>query len=250
MAMALQIIITAGGELPRDMAGAGVANKALLRLGGTRLLDRALAAAAEVPRRGEMAVVGDEQVRAVLDPAVRYVPSGGSVVDNLQRGFEALGGRDHDYLVLSSDLPFLTAAAATQFVEAAQNSAELAAPLITRASFLARFPGAPNRFEQLDGRAVTMGSAFYFTGPLLQANIPLMRDFAKYRKAPHKLALLLGWEILWGFLIRRVRLAALERRAAAITGGVVRGIELDAPELAFDIDSQLEFDYARRLLTG
>jgi GTP:adenosylcobinamide-phosphate guanylyltransferase len=249
--MALQIIITAGGDLPADMRGGGHApNKSLLRIGGTALLDRALAAAQALPRRGEIAVVGDAQVQAALPAGTTYVPSGGSVVDNLHRGFERLGGAGHDYVVLSSDLPFVTAAALTRFVEAAQAAAELSAPLITREHFLGRFPDAPNRFERLDGREVTMGSAFYFTGPLLQANVPLMRDFARFRKAPHKLAMLLGWEVLWGFVIRRARLDVLERRASAITGGVVRAVELDAAELAFDIDSQVEYDYALRHAGG
>jgi GTP:adenosylcobinamide-phosphate guanylyltransferase len=243
--VSLQIIITAGGELPADMQGAGHApNKSLLRVDGGTLLARALAAAETLPRRGEIAVVGDEHVRSALPAGTLHVPSGGSVVDNLHRGFERLGGKAHDYLVLSSDLPFITAVALTRFVEAAQAAAELAAPLITREHFLQRFPGAPNRFERLDGREVTMGSAFYFTGPLLQANVPLMRDFARFRKSPGKLAMLLGWEVLWGFIIRRVRLAALERRASLLTGGTVRAVELDAAELAYDIDTLPEYDYA------
>jgi hypothetical protein len=243
--MALQVIITAGGPLPRDMRHGGHSpNKALLEVGGGTLLSRALAAAGALAQCGAIIVVGDEHVQAALPPGIGFVPSGGSVVDNMVRGFEHHGGRGHDYLVVSSDLPFLTATALAQFLEAAQAQAELGVPLITRECFLARFPGAPNFFEHIGGRQVTMGSAFYFSGPLLQANIPLMRDFAKYRKYPHKLAMLLGWEVLWGFILRRVTIPLLEARASAITGGVVKAVEVGAAELAFDIDSRREYEYA------
>jgi GTP:adenosylcobinamide-phosphate guanylyltransferase len=254
--MALQVIVTAGGELPKDMRGAGQPSaKALLEVGGQTMLARAIAAARELPGTKDIAVVGDEAIRATLGADVAHVPSGGSVIDNLVRAFEHLGGAGHDYIVMSSDLPFITPAALLHFVDAAAEAeAELALPIVTRESFLARFPDAPNWFEHVENRKLTMGSAFYFTGPLLQSNIPLMHDFARFRKQPHKLAMLLGWEVLWGFITRRISLALLERRASAITGGVVKGIELDDAELAFDIDTKREYLYAtahaKRILEG
>jgi GTP:adenosylcobinamide-phosphate guanylyltransferase len=248
--MALKLIITAGGALPRDMQGPGQPpNKALLALGGETLLDRAVAAGRALPGSGGVVVVGDASVRTALPPGAEYAAAGGSVIDNLVRGFEHHGGPEHDYVVLSSDLPFVTPAALERFASQAQNTAQMALPVVSRGAFLARFPGAPNKFERIDGRELTMGSAFYCEGRLLQQNIPLMQDFAKHRKAPVKLAILLGWSVLWGFLTRHITLAALERRASALTGGKVQAVETDAAELAYDVDTLAEYEFARRLLT-
>jgi GTP:adenosylcobinamide-phosphate guanylyltransferase len=247
LAMALQVIITAGGELPRDMRGEGYpANKALLQLGGRTLLERALAAAQGLPGVGDVGVVGDAAVHHALPSGIAQIPAGGSVIDNMVRGFEHHGGARHDYLVLSSDLAFITPAALAGFADAASAAGELAVPVVTRDDFLARFPGAPNKFERIGGRELTMGSVFFFTGPLLQTNIPLMHDFARHRKSPAKLAMLLGWEVLWGFVTRSITLETLERRAAAITGGRVRAVPSAAAELAFDIDTRAEFEFAQQ----
>lgn len=245
--MALKVIIAAGGELPRDMRDAGhPANKTLLAVGGATLLERALAAARGLAgiRPADIAVAGDADVRAALPADVAWLETGRSVVDNIERGFSHHGGREHDYLVLSSDLPFVTPGKLAQFMALAPAAGELAVPVVTRERFLARFPGAPNKFELVDRREITLGSAFYLTGPLLHSNIPLMRDFAKYRKTPYKLALLLGFEVLLGFLFRRISLSTLERRASAITGGRARAVELDAAELAYDIDTAAEYEFA------
>lgn len=247
--MALKLIITAGGELPRGLDGQGhPPSKALLPLGPERLLDRAIAAARELLRPEQIAVVGDEQVRAHLPSGISHVPAGAGMVDNLQRGFEHHGGADHNYLVLSSDLPFLTPRALQSFMENARHYGELAVPVVTREDFLARFPGAPNRFERVDGRELTMGSVFYFSGPLLRANLPLLRDFTKYRKSPLRLAVLLGFEVLWGFITKSITLDALERRASALTGGTVRAVPGSAAELAYDIDTADDYNFARSLL--
>jgi hypothetical protein len=249
--MALRLIIAAGGELPRDMQAQGLPpNKALLAVGPDRLLDRSVAAARATSPGEPVVVVGDEHVRRHLPLDAEHVPAGGSVIDNIARGFERHGGAAHDYLVLSSDLPFVTPQALAGFAVQAQNSADLAVPIVTRESFLARFPEAPNKFERVDGRELTMGSAFYCNGRLLQQNIPLMQDFARHRKSPFKLALLLGLPVLWGFITKRIALATLEQRASALTGGRVKAVETAAAELAFDIDTLAEYNFALQQAGG
>jgi hypothetical protein len=221
-------------------------NKALLPLGQDSLLDRAVATARAVLNPEHITVVGDEHVGRRLPADISHVPASGSIVDNLVRGFEHHGGHQHNYIVLSSDLPFLTAEALQQFFETARHYGDLAVPIVSREDFLARFPGAPNKFERIGGRYVTMGSAFYFSGAFLRSNVPLMRDFAKYRKSPTKLAMLLGFEVLWGFLTRSITIETLERRASAIGGGTVRAVPTQAAELAYDIDSIQEYEFAQR----
>lgn len=225
-------------------------NKSLLSIGPERLLDRALAAARELLPEADTAVVGDEHVRSQLPNGISHVPAGGSVVDNLQRGFEHHGGDRHSYLVLSSDLPFITSQTLRRFIETAPKMGELALPVVSREDFLARFPGAPNKFERVGGRELTMGSAIYVSGPLLRANIPLMHDFARFRKSPLRLAVLLGFEVLWGFVTKNIRLETLERRAGELTGGRVSAVPGSAAELAYDIDTSSEYEFARHLLSN
>jgi GTP:adenosylcobinamide-phosphate guanylyltransferase len=248
--MALHAILIAGGRLPRELRPlASSPVKALLPVGSQTLLARAALAALDCPAIERVCAVGNDEVeQAALALACEYVPAGETVIDNVWNAFNALGGKSHSYMIISPDLPFITAEALGAFVQAAQGSpAEIALAVVTGAAFLERFPGAPNRFERVDGEPLTMGSVFYLTGPALYSNIPLARDFFRWRKWPHRLALLLGLPIAWGFLTGTLKLAVLEERCARLTGVAVKGLPAP-PELAYDVDTLANLRFAEELL--
>lgn len=248
--MALQAILIAGGRLPsqlRPLSGSPV--KALLDVGGQTLLARAARAALACPAIERVCAVGNDEVaQAARTTGCEYAPEGETVIDNVFNAFNALGGKEHSYIIISPDLPFINTEALGAFIAAAQASpAEIALAVVTGAAFLTRFPGAPNRFERVDGGPLTLGSVFYLTGPALYSNIPLARDFFRWRKWPHQLALLLGLPIAWAFLTGQLKLAVLERRAAQLTGVEVRGLGAP-PELAYDVDNLANLRVAEELL--
>lgn len=243
--MALHAILTAGGMLPQALRRYSPSPvKALLNVGGRTLLELAAQAARDCGMVERIAAVGGEQVERSVPAGVEYVPEGYDVIDNIHNAFVALGGLEHDYAVISPDLPFISGDGLAAFIAAAMVKAELAFPVITAAHFKERFPGASNAFELLDGQRVTMGSAVFMTGRMLQANVPLGRDFYRYRKLPHKLAALLGWRVIWAYLTRSLRLSALEVRAGQLTGGRVCGIFVSDAGLAYDIDNRANYEYA------
>ncbi len=243
--MALHAILTAGGTLPRALRQYSPSPvKALLSVGGQTLLEHAAQAARDCGMVQRIAAVGGEQVERGVPAGVEYVREGLDVIDNIHNSFLALGGLEHDYIIISPDLPYITADGLATFLAAAQLKAELAFPIVTAAHFLLQFPGAPNFFERVDGERVTLGSSIYMTGRMLQTNVPLGRDFYRFRKAPHKLASMLGWRIIWGYLTRSLRLAALEARVGRLTGGEVRGVYVSDAGLAYDIDNRVNYQYA------
>jgi CTP:molybdopterin cytidylyltransferase MocA len=247
--MALHAILTAGGRLPkalREFSPSPV--KALLPIGGRTLLARAAEAARGCGMVGRIAAVGGDDVQQATPEGVEYVREGLDVIDNIYHGFVTLGGLENDYVIISPDLPFISAGGLAGFLAAARVKAAMAFPLVSGEDFLARFPGAPNRFERIDGGRVTMGSMIYMTGTMVLSNIPLGRDFFRYRKLPYKLAGLLGFSIIWGYLTRRLRLSQLEARASRLTGGSVRGVFVSDAGLAYDIDNRENYAYALKRL--
>jgi molybdopterin-guanine dinucleotide biosynthesis protein A len=251
--MALHAIVTAGGRLPRELESLTSSRvKALLPLGGRSLLDSALAALRSAgpdgqPLISDIAVVGSDEVGSAVaasEHSALHLGEGQNVVDNILRGFAQLGQERHDYLILSPDLPFVSGESLANFIAAARGNSDFAAPLVSRETFLAQYPGAPNRFERIDGRHVTMGSAIFFSGAMLRSNIPLMQDFFRLRKQPHKLALMLGLPIVFGFLTGRLRLSMLEQRLEQLMGGRVRAFELSDAGIAYDIDDRQNYEYA------
>lgn len=249
--MALHAIITAGGRLPKALRILSPSPvKALLPLGGRTLLERAAEAAQACGMLQRIVVVGGDEVQHATPAGVEYVREGEDVIDNINNGFVTLGGLEHNYVIISPDLPFLSAAGMVAFIAGAREKAAMAFPLVSREDFLSRFPGAKNRFERLDGGCVTMGSMIYLTGQMLQWNIPLGRDFFRNRKLPYKLAGMLGWSIIWGYLTGRLRLTQLEARATRLMGGEVRGVWVNDAGIAYDIDNRENFQYALTRLEG
>lgn len=249
--MALHAILTAGGRLPRALQSLVAAPvKALLPVGGRSLLETAVSAARGCGLIERVVAVGGPEVQAAAAdlPGCEYAPLGAGVMDNIYNGFVHCGGEAHDYLVLSPDLPFASGPAVREFLTAARAAAEFSAPLVSAADFLKRFPGAPNHFERLGGARLTMGSALYFSGRALKTNIPLGRDFYRCRKYPHRLAVLLGWPVLWGYLTGTLRIETLERRGEQLMGVTVRAVWVRDASLAYDVDNRINYDYAERLL--
>jgi hypothetical protein len=243
--MALNAILTAGGRLPKALRAYSTSPvKALLSCGKLTLLGAAAQAAQHCGMLARIAAVGGDEVQQATPDGVEYVREGEDVIDNIYNAFVTLGGAGHDYVIISPDLPFISADGLAAFLAAAQVKAAMAFPLISREDFLTRFPQAKNFFERLDGRRVTMGSMIYMTGPMLQSNIPLGRDFFRYRKLPYKLAGMLGFSIIWGYLTQRLRLSQLEARASRLMGGDVRGVWVSDAGLAYDIDNRENYEYA------
>jgi molybdopterin-guanine dinucleotide biosynthesis protein A len=244
--MALMAIITAGGRIPRGLASETTAKrKALLSINGKTMLSAALDAVAECSRFNGAVVVGNDDVRAGLPAGIDFVREGETLVDNIQRGFEHLGGVVNNYLIVSPDMPFITADALSSFITAAASSCEIGTPIITRKCFLAAYPGAPNKFLRLAGeRQVTMGSCFYLTGHALRSNIPLARDLINMRKHPHRLAILAGLPIFIALVFKRLRLELVEDRASQLTGAHCRALEMDDASIAYDVDNRLNYEYA------
>jgi hypothetical protein len=69
----------------------------------------------------------------------------------------------------------------------------------------------------------------------------------RWRKNPIRLGSLIGWRILWRFLVGQLSVQELERRAEQLLGCRCKAIVADLPELAFDVDKPEDYALAQRL---
>jgi hypothetical protein len=58
---------------------------------------------------------------------------------------------------------------------------------------------------------------------------------------------LIGWRLLWRFLVGQLSVQELERRAEQLLGCRCKAIVADLPELAFDVDKPEDYALAQRL---
>jgi len=244
--MGIKAIITAGGPVPRSLAETvNVSRKALIEVGVQSLLQTAVQAARDCRFIDGLVVVGNQDVQAALDDSTDFLPEGENLVANIERGFEHFGGESQNYLTISPDLPFLTGGCLDEFLERSTGDCRIGVPLVTRTDFLDCYPGAPNRFARLaGGREVTTGSCFYLDGPALKSNFPLFHDLFRFRKYPHRLAVMLGFRILWAFAFGGLSVEMAEERATQLTGAEVKAVEVANAAIAYDIDNLENYNFA------
>jgi molybdopterin-guanine dinucleotide biosynthesis protein A len=245
----IDVIMPAGGRVSGELAEeSGATIKALIPLRGETLLQREIRALRDTGRIGRIAVIGPAEVEdAALHGADIVLPEGSDGPENIFRGLEWLQAQPnaaHRVLVVTTDLPFLTSEALTQFIEMCPPELDICVPVVERREYEAVFPEAPGVWMRLQDGEWAIGCAFLLNAPALQNSRPHLEQAFAARKSPVGMARLLGPAFILRFLFKRLTVAhILERcqRVLGCTGAPIRGC---APELAYDIDEVPEYRYA------
>lgn len=239
----MNAVITAGARVNGEFARRiGTPVKALAYIGGRTLLAASIDAArqAGVTR---LAVVGGNEVRDAcaqsVDACIEESESGAT---NLQRALRAWNA-GAPLLYMTSDLPFIDAAALIEFVRAVPSDA-LALPLTACAEFERRFPGAPPFGIEIGGERVVNGGVFWIPAGAAGVVEDLAVRFFDARKSVARMAMLLGPALCLQFALRRLTIAALEKHARRRLGFPAVAIRDASPNLAYDIDTLDEYEYA------
>ncbi|MDW8322072.1 MAG: NTP transferase domain-containing protein [Armatimonadota bacterium] len=220
--------------------------KTLLKVGQRTLLETVLEAIWCSRRVQEVVVVGSPFLRYWVDRAgERLISERLEAHENLIAGLQALLQYPR-VLYLTSDLPFVTAESVVRFIDACPPDAQLCYAIVRREVFDARFPNSPSTYARLKDGEFVAGCAMMVEPVALLARADWIRDVAQRRKSLWRLAMLAGFNVLWKYATRRLTVADVERRAERLLGMRCRAVECD-PELAYDIDTPEEYEYARRL---
>jgi GTP:adenosylcobinamide-phosphate guanylyltransferase len=240
----MKAVITAGGRIEgtfAELTGTGV--KALVGIRGTTMLQRTIDSlrAAGVRR---LAVVGGAEVRAVCGTLVeRFVDESPSGSENIVRALGAWPEDDMPLLYATSDLPYVNPDAVGDFVRRVAPGA-LAVALADFARFAMRFPDAPPFGITLARERIVNGGLFSIPRGSSEKLAAIARDFFEARKRPWRMASVIGPLTLIRFFFGRLSIADLETMATDALGVPASAIRNCAPELAFDVDSLVDYRYA------
>lgn len=249
--MSMYAVITAGGRVRGEFARAiGTDIKALAPLGSGRLIDPAIEAARSIGVAA-IAVVGPREVAEHCGSRVeRAIDAAASGTENILRALRAFpdAGR---LVFLTSDMPFIEAAALRLFVERSQRWA-LTMALSPGDAYAAEFPAAPPHVVRFGRASFANGSAFVIDRSAVAPLEGVAGKFFSARKSLPRLAALLGPTLCLRFACRRLRIADIERRAGGVLGIEARAIVDAAPGLCYDVDDLADWTYAqsRRLADG
>lgn len=237
----LRAVITAGGCVDDAFAAViGTPIKALAPLHSGLLIDRILEAIGGAGI-ADIAVVADPALGLRLPETVRLIPAAPSGAANVARALDAWP--DGDLLFAASDLPFVTAAEVIAFLTASA-ACDLTMPLAEAPAYEAAFPAAPPHLMNLGGERIASGSVFFIAR---NARAPLRTVAGRFfdaRKSAVGMARLLGPALLLRYLVRRLRIAHVEDRAARVLGVRAAAIRESGPGLCYDVDTLAEYRYA------
>jgi GTP:adenosylcobinamide-phosphate guanylyltransferase len=239
----VRAVVTAGGRIDGEYARlAETTVKALALVRGVSMLDRILDALRGAGAT-RIAVVGGAEVRAACGERVeRVVDEAATGEQNVALALHAWDDEE-PLLYATSDLPYVTAASVADFVRRVPLGA-IGMPLAEHADFTSRFAGAPTAGIVLAGERVVNGGVFVLPPGSRSHVARLAAAFFSARKAPWRMASLIGPIPLLRLALRRLSVAGIEREALRVVGVPCVAVPRCAPELAFDADTDAEYRYA------
>jgi molybdopterin-guanine dinucleotide biosynthesis protein A len=245
-------LILAGGEIEAERfpgLDPAVQRKAQIPLLGRPMMEWTAAAVRSCQAVERMVVVGHASLETpgLRELKARVVPEGAGIAANLWAGLEALPGAKR-VLALSGDLPLLTRAALDDLAANAPE-ADAVFPYVERADVLAAFAEREWILARTPEGAVTGCSACLFRSESLQANWKWVEALLEARrKSVLGLAGMIGPGFVLKYLVRRLRVAEVERRMSALLHLDGRGYRTRFPELAMDVDKSSDIALAERAL--
>ncbi|MHB9107126.1 MAG: NTP transferase domain-containing protein [Armatimonadota bacterium] len=231
-------VVLAGGHVPATLAHL-CDHRALLQLNGRYLLDYLLETLQAMPSVVATAIVAPAEALPSLSALPGYrVAAGASIVENMQRGANALIDEKVTHLLfVTGDIPLVTPEGLENYIRNSLASrAALTYPIIPREASEIRFPGARRTYVRLREGTFTGGNAIFATANLLDDKAELIQGLYAARKQPVKLAKLLGLGTVLRLLTGTITLPYIEAVATRILGAPARAIISPHPEIGFDVD--------------
>ncbi|GAA0513111.1 nucleotidyltransferase family protein [Deinococcus depolymerans] len=244
-----------GGGDPGDpfAAAHGVKVKPLIPVAGEPMALHVLRALRGSGRVGRVAYVGP--TTPALDLLIDgRVTDHGTLLSNLEAGVDALraaGLRPGErVLVVTADVPMLRAEEVRSVLDAAPPGAGLVYPVVRREVCEAAYPGVKRTYARLRDGTFTGGNLFLLDPALIGQFLPRLREVLAARKAPLKLAGLIGPGVLLRLVTGRLSVAALEAKVSALLGVPARALITPHAAVGTDVDKDADLTLAEAQLTG
>ncbi|MBZ9713870.1 nucleotidyltransferase family protein [Deinococcus multiflagellatus] len=246
-------VVLGGGDPGDPFAAAhGVKVKPLIPVAGLTMAERVLRALRGSGQVARVAYVGP--TTPALDPWIdERVTDHGTLLSNLEAGVEALRAAGlqpgERVLVVTADIPLLSAEQVRDVLRAAPDAA-LVYPVVRREACEAAFPGVKRTYARLKDGVFTGGNLFLLDPALIGQFLPRLREVLAARKAPLRLAALIGPGILLRLITGRLSVAALEAKVSALLGVTARALVTPHAAVGTDVDKDSDLELVARHLTG
>ncbi len=244
-------VLAAGTKAEPISQATGVAHKALLEVAGQPVVNRVIAALQAAPTVGDVVVVTApaSPVQQVLPAGVPWTESSGeSFVDTINAGLDYHRAHDH-VLLVTCDLPLLTAEAVDHFVAAALDSgAELCYSMVRVERAAKLYGTGRHTVVRLRDGAFNGGNLALVSRDFIRRESQRLKMAFAGRKNPIRLARLLGGAFIWRYITGRLTVADIVARASQILRCQAMVVDSPYAEICFDLDKPEHIAIAARHL--
>ena len=248
--MSFDALVLAGSRPGPDPLAdyAGVADKAMIEIGGRTMLARVVAAL-RVAGAGRIAVVvSSDAVRAAAERlGVELIAAAAGPSASAARGFAALGA---PLLVTTADHALLEPDWITRFIADVPADADVAVLLARRDVIERAVPETKRTYLRFADGAWSGCNLFYLATPGATAAIDLWQRVEADRKRPWRIVGRLGPRLLWRYLTGRLTLAEGLGQVGKLAGVTARMVASPFGLAAVDVDKPGDLDLVRGLLEG
>ncbi|ANE42780.1 molybdenum cofactor guanylyltransferase [Deinococcus puniceus] len=244
-------VVLGGGDPGDPFAAAhGVKVKGLIPVAGQPMALHVLRALHGSGRVQRIAYVGP--TTSDMDDLIALrVTDHGTLLGNLEAGVEALAATAGErVLVVTADIPLLTAEQVRDVLDGAPIDAALVYPVVRREVCEAAYPGVKRTYARLKDGTFTGGNLFMLDPALIGQFLPRLRSVLAARKAPLKLAALIGPGILLRLLTGQLTVARLEAKVAALLGVPVHALITPHAAVGTDVDKDEDLHLAEAHFVG
>ena len=246
--MSVAALILAGSRGGADPLAeyAGVADKALIEVGGETMLARVIGAlrAAGIER---IAVSASSQAVAEATAALGATPldAAPGPSASARAGLDALGA---PLLLTTADHALLRPEWVRQLLDLVPPDADVAALLARREAIRAAAPATRRTYLRFADGDWSGCNLFYFATPRAGAAVDLWRRVEADRKRPWRIVRLLGPGMLLSYLLGRLTLADAVARLGRTAGVAVAIVAAEDGRAAIDVDKPGDLDLVREMV--
>ncbi|CUH95468.1 hypothetical protein P22_1539 [Propionispora sp. 2/2-37] len=241
-------IVLAGGKTCRALREmSSETYEALIEIAGKPMIYYIVNALAGCRDIGRIFLLGPvEELSHCKFPVQPVIAAAGqSIMDTIANGMSLLDHTDK-VLVVTADIPFLTAAAIEDFLgKCAGQEADFYYPIISREISSQSYPKARRTYVRLQEGTFTGGNVFLVNPRIVPQCLKKANHIIARRKNPLRLCGLLGWTFVFRFLCGNLSLDIIQRRASEILGIQGAVIYSRYAEIGMDVDKPGELTLAR-----
>jgi GTP:adenosylcobinamide-phosphate guanylyltransferase len=222
----------------------------LLELSGKPMVQWVLDALTEAKSVNTILVIGLDAGCGVASPKLKdYLPNQGSMLENIRAGIKKVlefNPDSHHVVVVSSDIPAITAEMVDWVVDAALKAdVDLCYNVITRQVMEARFPNSKRTYTHLKGIEVCGGDMNVIHSMTATGNDALWERIIAARKNAFKQASLFGWDTLFLLLFRAITIDDAVQRITQRVNLTGRAVICPYAEVGMDIDKPHQLEILR-----